>query len=89
MDVGGSLYDVEFLDGTCVDLFTGCDDLSGFTFTDQAFAMGEPQDTDRLRSLAYRGQTDVETEIVRVLSTLALKAENFPYEPAPEFPPAP
>jgi hypothetical protein len=30
--VGGSLYDVEFLDGTCIDLFTGCDELSDFTF---------------------------------------------------------
>ncbi len=26
-------YNVEFLDGTCVDLFDGCDDLSDFTFT--------------------------------------------------------
>ena len=38
VDVGGSLYDVEFLDGSCVDLFTGCDDLSDFTFTDYTSA---------------------------------------------------
>ncbi len=30
--VNGEPYDVEFLDGTCVDLFTGCDALSDFTF---------------------------------------------------------
>jgi hypothetical protein len=34
VDVGGTLYDVEFVDGTCVDLFNGCDESSDFTFTD-------------------------------------------------------
>ncbi len=29
----GSLYDVEFKDGTCADLFDGCDEASDFTFT--------------------------------------------------------
>jgi len=32
VDVGGALYDVEFVDGTCLGLFTGCDDVSDFTF---------------------------------------------------------
>ena len=36
VNVGGSLYDVEFLDGTCIALFSGCDDLSDFTFPDLA-----------------------------------------------------
>ena len=30
--VDGSLYDVQFLDGTCIDLYDGCDDVSDFTF---------------------------------------------------------
>jgi hypothetical protein len=34
VDVGGTLYDVEFVDGTCIDVFNGCDDLTDFTFTD-------------------------------------------------------
>ena len=34
VDVGGTLYDVEFVDGTCVDLFNGCDDSGDFMFTD-------------------------------------------------------
>ncbi len=38
VDVGGTLYDVEFLDGSCVELFTGCDELSDFTFPDEASA---------------------------------------------------
>ena len=32
VDVGGTLYNVEFLDGTCIDLYNGCDDVSDFTF---------------------------------------------------------
>ncbi len=30
--VDGSLYDVQFLDGTCIDLYDGCDEASDFTF---------------------------------------------------------
>lgn len=32
VQVEGSLYDVSFVDGTCVALFNGCDALSDFTF---------------------------------------------------------
>jgi hypothetical protein len=32
VDVGGELYDVEFLDGTCVDLFDGCNSQGDFQF---------------------------------------------------------
>jgi hypothetical protein len=31
--VNGALYDVSFVDGTCVDVFEGCDDVSDFQFT--------------------------------------------------------
>jgi hypothetical protein len=30
--VDGISYDVEFLDGTCIALYNGCDDVSDFTF---------------------------------------------------------
>ena len=30
--VDGSLYDVQFLDGTCIDLYSGCDEDSDFPF---------------------------------------------------------
>ena len=39
VDVGGTLYDVEFVDGTCLGLFTGCDDVSDFTFQSHATAI--------------------------------------------------
>ena len=34
--VGGGLYNVEFVDGTCVALFAGCDSATDFTFTPSA-----------------------------------------------------
>jgi hypothetical protein len=36
--VDGSLYDVQFLDGTCIDLYNGCDEDSDFTFQTEASA---------------------------------------------------
>lgn len=36
VDVGGTLYDVSFVDGTCASVFDGCDSVSDFTF--QVFA---------------------------------------------------
>ena len=30
--VDGNLYDVQFLDGTCIGLYNGCDEISDFTF---------------------------------------------------------
>ena len=41
--VDGSLYDVEFLGGTCIALFNGCDDLSDFMFQSQAAAISASQ----------------------------------------------
>lgn len=38
VEVGGVLYDVSFEDGTCVALFSGCDEASDFAFTTQAKA---------------------------------------------------
>jgi hypothetical protein len=38
VDVNGTLYDVDFVDGSCTGLFTGCD-ASTFTFTSQATAL--------------------------------------------------
>ncbi|MCP4326395.1 MAG: PEP-CTERM sorting domain-containing protein [Alteromonadales bacterium] len=36
--VSGSSYDVEFIDGTCVKIFDGCDSQDDFTFTSQTAA---------------------------------------------------
>jgi hypothetical protein len=39
VDVGGTLYDVQFLAGTCIDLYKGCDEGSDFTFQTEASAV--------------------------------------------------
>ena len=38
VDVGGSLYDVQFVDGTCIAVFSGCDENADFTFQNRADA---------------------------------------------------
>ena len=38
VDVNGTLYDVSFTNGSCISLFTGCDEISDFTFQDQTAA---------------------------------------------------
>jgi hypothetical protein len=43
VDVGGTLYDVAFVGGTCASLFSGCDELSDFTFQAQADALAAAQ----------------------------------------------
>jgi hypothetical protein len=43
VNVGGTLYDVEFVDGTCVALFTGCDANLDFTFQTQSAAQAASQ----------------------------------------------
>jgi len=40
VNVGGTLYDVQFLDGSCISLFTGCDNATDdFAFTTGADAV--------------------------------------------------
>lgn len=36
VDVNGVLYDVSFLDGTCIELYNGCDENTDFPFTNPA-----------------------------------------------------
>ena len=43
VDVNGTLYDVEFVDGTCIAVFGGCDAVADFTFADQATAEASAQ----------------------------------------------
>src|SRR5215207_3111899 len=38
VDISGTLYDVQFMDGKCNELFSGCDQPSDFIFTTPAAA---------------------------------------------------
>jgi len=41
--VSGSLYDVDFVEGSCIGLFSGCDQVSDFNFQTQALALAASQ----------------------------------------------
>lgn len=43
VNVGGVLYDIEFVEGTCVNLFNGCDSASDFAFSDATSAAAASQ----------------------------------------------
>jgi hypothetical protein len=43
VNVNGTLYNVEFVDGTCVGLFGGCDSASDFTFQSSSDAQAAAQ----------------------------------------------
>lgn len=43
VDVGGTLYDVAFADGSCASLFSGCDTAGDFTFHSLADALEASQ----------------------------------------------
>ena len=43
--VDGTAYNVQFLDGTCIDLYDGCDEVSDFTFQGLSSATAAAQAT--------------------------------------------
>jgi hypothetical protein len=43
VNVAGTLYDVTLVEGTCADVFAGCDSVSDFDFTDSADAANAVQ----------------------------------------------
>jgi hypothetical protein len=43
VNVGGTLYDVEFNDASCAEIFSGCDSLNDFDFTTQSAALAASQ----------------------------------------------
>jgi hypothetical protein len=63
--VDGALYDVEFLDGTCVALFSGCDDASDFQFqTDGAATLAAQALLDQVFLDGPLGTFDSSPELV-------------------------
>jgi hypothetical protein len=66
VDVNGALYDVEFIEGTCIALYSGCDEVSDFPFQteddardaaqallDQVFIDGVYGQFDTIPTLTY------------------------------------
>jgi len=65
VDVGGTLYNVQFLDGSCVSLFTGCDHATDdFAFTTTADAVIAAQALlDQVFTDTTLGQFDTHPEL--------------------------
>jgi hypothetical protein len=62
--VDGSSYNVEFLDGTCIALYNGCDEASDFTFQTEAAALLASQALlDQVFLDIARGGFDVNPEL--------------------------
>ena len=59
VDVGGTLYDVELLDGSCVSVFSGCDDVSDFAFQTEAEANAAGTACSRRCSWTGRSETSI------------------------------
>jgi PEP-CTERM motif-containing protein len=88
VDVGGTFYDVEFLDGTCVSVFSGCDSDSDFAFNTQAAAQAAGQ---ALLDQVFIGIYDTSPELTAGCEDPLVCRPNIPYDFIPifTFPPAP
>jgi hypothetical protein len=79
--VDGSLYDVQFLDGTCIALYDGCDDTSDFTFQTQASAILASQALlDQVFLDGVEGLFDTHPSLTRGCTT-DLTVECFVFTP--------
>ncbi|WP_282608506.1 hypothetical protein [Pelagibius sp. Alg239-R121] len=43
LKIGGKLFDVQFVEGSCISIFDGCDEASDFVFSNEAEAFGAGQ----------------------------------------------
>ena len=63
--VNGASYDVQFLDGSCVDLFTGCDEVSDFFFQTNADANAATAALDDIFQDGAQGNFDTVPGLTR------------------------
>jgi len=87
VDVGGQLYNVAFEDGSCVDLFAGCDAVSDFAFQDLASAIAASQSLfDMVLLDVGEGAFDSAPELTQGCHIEALNRCLIftPYAPRPE-----
>ena len=83
VDVGGTLYDVQFLDGSCISLFTGCDSATddfAFTTTADALIAGQAL-LDQVFTDTPLGQFDSDVALTNgcTNSPFGFCAVNIPY----------
>jgi hypothetical protein len=80
VDVDGTLYDVQFVDGTCTGLFNGCNDASDFPFSTQAATNKAAQALmDQVFLNGPLGDFDTHPELTQGCSDRNLCAVETPY----------
>jgi len=62
VNVGGNTYNVEFLDGQCTTLFSGCDDAADFTFQNETDALAA---AEALLNQVFTGAYDTQSNLTR------------------------
>lgn len=67
VEVGGALYDVSFRDGTCIELFSGCDETSDFLFP--GFVLGSAA-ANALQSQVLVGVFDTDPWLIAGCTSL-------------------
>ena len=72
----GSVYNVEFVDGTCFSLFNGCDAVSDFDFITEADARSASQ---ALLDQVFLGQFDDDPSLTRGISSAFSGRAITPY----------
>ncbi len=78
--VGGTLYDVIFLDGSCITLFTGCNEPSDFTFSNALHAaMASSALLNTVMTDTWRGHFDTDPELTEGCESHALCEILTPY----------
>jgi hypothetical protein len=65
VNVAGTLYDVSFQDGTCISVFSGCDAVSDFTFTQATASVASAALLSQVFVDGSSGQFDSNTAITR------------------------
>ncbi len=81
VDVGGTLYNVEFLDGTCIALFSGCDSVIDFMFTTSSEALAASQALlDQVFTDGVSGSFDDDTTLTNGCTHTLVCDAATPYE---------
>ena len=80
VDVDGMLYDVEFVEGTCISVFDGCDSADDFAFGDLATATAASQAlVDQVFLDRAEGAFDTDASITYGCTNPGLGSVQSPY----------
>lgn len=87
VEIDGALYDVAFLDGTCENVFNGCDAASDFTFTTVQAAFDAAQALiDQVFLDGPEGLFDSDADATVGCSGYSFCGATIPYDTAGEAP---